>query len=136
MFTRVPFRFMTARALFLFVLISLGLYFFGFNRVYKAFARWTRTLKRRVPEAQEQEVLDRTLSSVVTATRLYYRRRKDCLPKSLTIYYLVRKQGIDANLCIGVKKFPFAGHAWVEYGGRIVDDFPKRVPLYTVMIRV
>jgi hypothetical protein len=136
MFTRVPYRFMTARALFLFVLIDLGLYFFGFNRVYKAFGRWTRTLKRRVPEAQEQEVLDRTLSSVVTATRLYYRRRKDCLPKSLTIYYLVRKQGIDATLCIGVKKFPFAGHAWVEYGDRIVDDFPKRVPLYTVMTRV
>jgi hypothetical protein len=136
MFTRVPYRFMTARALFLFVLIDLGLHFFGFNRVYKAFVRWTRTLKRRVPEAQEQDVLDRTLAAVVTATRLYYRRRKDCVPKSLTIYYLVRKQGIDANLCIGVKKFPFAGHAWVEYGSRIVDDFPKRVPLYTVMTRV
>jgi hypothetical protein len=136
MFTRVPYRFLTARALFLFVLIDIGLYFFGFNRVYKAFARRARTLKRRVPEAQEQEVLDRTLAGVVTATRLYYRRRKDCLPKSLTIYYLVRTQGIDATLCIGVKKFPFAGHAWVEYGGRIVDDFPKRVPLYTVLTRV
>ena len=136
MLTRAPYRFLTARALFLFVLIDLGLYFFGFNRVYKAFGRWTCTLKRRVPEAQEQEVLDRTLSSVVTATRLYYRRRKDCLPKSLTIYYLVRRQGIDASLCIGVKKFPFAGHAWVEYGGRIVDDFPRRVPAYTLLTKV
>lgn len=136
MFTRVPYRFMTARALFLFVLIDLGLQFFGFNRVYKAFVRWTRVLRRRVPEGQEQQVLDQTLAGVVTATRLYYRRRKDCLPKSLTIYYLVRKQGIPANLCIGVKKFPFAGHAWVEYGGRIVDDFPKRVPLYTLLNRV
>jgi len=136
MFDRVPFRFMTTRALVLFVLIDVGLYFFGFNRVYKAFARWTRTLKRRVPEGLEGEVLDRTLAGVVTATRRYYRSRKDCLPKSLTIYYLVRKQGIDASLCIGVKKFPFAGHAWVEYRGRIVDDFPKRVPLYTLLARV
>lgn len=136
MFTKVPYRFMTARALFLFVLIDLGLYFFGFNRMYKAFARWNRTLKRRVPEAREGEVLDRTLAGVVTATRLYYRRRNDCLPKSLTIYHLVRRQGIPAELCIGVKKFPFAAHAWVEYGGRIVDDFPRRVPLYTVLTRV
>ena len=136
MFTRVPYRFMTARALFLFVLIDLGLHFFGFNGVYKAFVRWTRKMRRPVPEGQEQQVLDRTLAGVVAATRLYYRRQKDCLPKSLTIYYLVRKQGIPANLCIGVKKFPFAGHAWVEYGGRVVDDFPKRVPLYTLMSRV
>ena len=122
--------------MFLFLLIDLGLYFFGFNRVYKAFVRWTRVLRRRATEAQEEKILEQTLASVVTATRLYYRRRKDCLPKSLTIYYLVRKQGIPAELCIGVKKFPFAGHAWVEYRGRIIDDFPKRVPLYTVMTRV
>ena len=136
MFTRVPYRFLTARAFSLFLLIDLGLYFFGFNRVYKAFVRWTRVLRPRAAEAQEEMILEQTLASVVTATRLYYRRRKDCLPKSLTIYYLVRKQGIPAELCIGVKKFPFAGHAWVEYRGRVIDDFPKRVPLYTLLTRV
>ena len=65
----------------------------------------------------------RTVEGVRTATRYYYRRRLDCLPRALTIFVLLRRQGVPATLRIGVKRFPFGAHAWVECLGEVLDDF-------------
>jgi len=72
--------------------------------------------------AVQRARLHRTLDSVRTASRYYYRRRLDCLPRSLAIYVLLRRQGVPATLRIGVKRFPFAAHAWVECLGEVLDD--------------
>ena len=56
------------------------------------------------------------------ATRCYYRRRLDCLPRALAIFVLLRRQGVPARLCIGVKRYPFGAHAWVECLGDVLDD--------------
>jgi Transglutaminase-like superfamily len=66
----------------------------------------------------------------------YYRRQKDCLPKALTTFHLLRRQGIPADLCFGVKKFPFSAHTWVEAFGESLDDDPLRLQHYTVIHRV
>jgi hypothetical protein len=65
----------------------------------------------------------------------YYRRRKDCLPKALTTFYLLRRQGIPAEICFGVRKFPFAAHTWVEALGEHLDDDPSRLRHFTVIHR-
>jgi len=47
-----------------------------------------------------------------------------CLEESLTLWYLLRGQGIPACLRIGVRKEneKFEAHAWVEHGGEALNQ--------------
>ncbi|HVT14744.1 MAG TPA: lasso peptide biosynthesis B2 protein [Thermoanaerobaculia bacterium] len=122
----------TLQALTVFVLIDAGLRLFGFNRVY----RWIVTAAAgRAPEEAPAEARQRVVEAVNGATRLYYRRRRDCLPKALATFFLLRRRRIPAALVLGVKKFPFAAHAWVESQGEVIDDVPERVARYSVISR-
>jgi Transglutaminase-like superfamily len=78
----------------------------------------------------------RTFAAVQKATMFYYRRRRDCLPKALATFHLLRRQGLAAELCFGVKKYPFGAHAWVEAYGQPLDDDPPRLAAYTVIQRL
>lgn len=123
------------RALFTFVLLDVGFRRRGFDRVLQ------RVLRRRpgsadwLPDEGLQQA-QHTFRAVQNATMLYYRRREDCLPKALTTFHLLRRQGIPAELCFAVKKFPFTAHSWVEAYGHPLDDEPARLRAYTVIHRV
>jgi transglutaminase superfamily protein len=47
-----------------------------------------------------------------------------CLSQSLTLLFLLRRQGIEGELCIGVRKGigELDAHAWVEHRGRPLND--------------
>lgn len=49
-----------------------------------------------------------------------------CLSRSLTLEYLLRRQGIRTKLRIGVRRngSRIAGHAWVEVNGAALNDTP------------
>ena len=126
---------LTLRALVVFVALDVGLRLLGFERVYRRVVRRPGSPSSRGAAMGRQRARE-TFLAVQNATRLYYRRRKDCLPKALTTLLLLRRQGIAAELCFGVKKFPFSAHAWVEVLGERFDDDPRRVERYTVIHRV
>ena len=113
---------MTIRALVIFVFLDVGFRAFGFPRVFLFVDRWGRGFVEPAAPAVQRRRLHRTLEAVRTASRYYHRRRLDCLPRSLAIYALLRRQGVPATLRIGVKRFPFAAHAWVECLGEVLDD--------------
>ena len=50
-----------------------------------------------------------------------------CLELSLALWWLLARQGIASDLCVGVRKDGerFEAHAWVEYGGAALND-PER----------
>jgi hypothetical protein len=50
--------------------------------------------------------------------------RTSCLDRSLALWSLLRRQGIDADLRIGVRKegAQFGAHAWIEYQGEVLND--------------
>lgn len=49
--------------------------------------------------------------------------RGTCLTRSLTLLWLLRRHGIEADLRIGVKsEAEFEAHAWVELDGRPLND--------------
>ena len=128
-------RFGALRAFCLFVLLDLGFHLFDFDRMNRFLMRWT--VPRQSKAATDTlEMAQATFQAVQRATMLYYRRRKDCLPKALTTFHLLRRQGVSATLCFGVKKFPFEAHSWVESHGEILDDFPPRVSHYQVIHRI
>jgi hypothetical protein len=49
-----------------------------------------------------------------------------CLPRSLVLWFLLRRQGVAADLRIGVRKHDrqLEAHAWVEVDHRVVNDVP------------
>lgn len=113
---------MTIQAFVIFVLLDIGFRVFRFPRVFLFVDRWGRRSVRAAPLAARRRRLQGTLEAVRTASRYYHRRGLDCLPRSLAIYVLLRRQGVPATLRIGVKRFPFAAHAWVECLGEVIDD--------------
>lgn len=121
-------RFLTIQALLIFLWLDLMLRVKGFQRAYDAVVRPDAPRDGETGKEEVQEVIDRTLSAIRSARKFYWRVRRDCLPKSLTLYLLLRSQGVPAQVCIGVRKYPFFGsHAWVEVGGRPLDENPDRI---------
>ena len=113
---------MTIQAFVVFVLLDIGFRVLGFPRVFRFVDRWGRRSVEAASLVVQRRTLHRTLEAVRTASRYYHRQRLDCLPRSLAIYVLLRRQGVPAMLRIGVKRFPFAAHAWVECLGEVLDD--------------
>jgi hypothetical protein len=59
-----------------------------------------------------------------------YPARAMCLEQSLTLYYLLRREGILVGYCQGAVPYPFESHAWVEYRGEPVNDVAEHVKLF------
>jgi hypothetical protein len=64
----------------------------------------------------------RQLRSLVESVAVFYPIRAECLERSLTFLFLLRRSGMDAALRIGVDPFPFEAHAWVEHSGRSLTE--------------
>jgi hypothetical protein len=49
-----------------------------------------------------------------------------CLARSLTLWWLLRARGLEADLWIGVRRAEAAleAHAWVEHAGLVINDRP------------
>ena len=116
---------LTAQALLIFVGLDVGFRLFGFSRVHRAVQWWGLRSPGSADPTEPSREVSRTRESVRTATRYYWRRGPDCLPRSLTLYLLLRRRGIPATLHIGVKRYPFGAHAWVECMGEVLDDTPS-----------
>ena len=110
------------QAFLIFFALDVGILLFGFPRVYQ-FVQSRSRVPNAVGAPVRRRVICRTVEAVRTATRYYYRRRRDCLPRALTACLLLWRSGVPATLRIGVKRFPFGAHAWVECDGqRVLGD--------------
>jgi hypothetical protein len=54
----------------------------------------------------------------------FYWKPVKCLQRSVVTARALRAYGIEADVVIGYRLAPFLSHAWVEVGGRIVNDSP------------
>lgn len=82
--------------------------------------------------------LSKALAAFARAENFFHMRRapEDCLPRSLALFRFLRNAGIPAEHCIGVRRFPFGAHSWVEHAGRVVHDHPAQPRIYTEIARV
>jgi hypothetical protein len=55
-----------------------------------------------------------------------------CLSRSATLWWLLRRRGIDVDLRIGVRKDDdrLDAHAWIEWNDVVIDDRPAAVRQY------
>lgn len=77
---------------------------------------------RPADEREQMRVLETT--HMVAAAAHYSPYRAGCLPQSLVLQWLLRRQGIATELRFGVRKTGPAleAHAWLEYRGAPLID--------------
>jgi transglutaminase superfamily protein len=75
----------------------------------------------------DQAARTKATELVVATAAAFYPGRALCLEQSLTLYYILRRQGIPVTYCQGVQSQPFQAHAWIEYDGEPLNDMPERV---------
>lgn len=66
---------------------------------------------------------------------IWYWKEVLCLQRSAATVCLLRRHGVHAQLVIGAQQIPFQAHAWVEVGGRVVNDKPYVPEMYAVLDR-
>jgi hypothetical protein len=118
-------RWVFVQALVLLPLTALALRWLGFKR-------WLAVLKRLAPREAgplggRSGTFDRRAGFIANMVRVAARHGPypaTCLPQSLTLWWLLRRRGIDSDLRIGVRKesSQLEAHAWVEHRGLVLGD--------------
>ncbi len=121
--------------------VVLLLRWFGLRRTQAALLSIHRRGAKNAEEAQR--LVERPLRNLCGTLRLCGERRfaevvaqlissaarhslfaANCLPQSLVLWWMLRREGIEAELRIGVRKErqTMEAHAWVELFGQVLND--------------
>ncbi|HEX6133734.1 MAG TPA: lasso peptide biosynthesis B2 protein [Longimicrobiales bacterium] len=87
----------------------------------RTFALLRRIAPRPTPAGADDRLVSETAHRVAVAAA-FYPRRALCLEQSLTLFVLLRRRGVAADLRLGVQPRPFYAHAWVEIDGCPVSE--------------
>jgi hypothetical protein len=106
-------------------LTEIGLRLLGFRR-------WKGLIERISPPAPLAQSLpadvqrERALRAVraVHSVELHGPANPNCLERSMTLWWMLRRDGVEGELHIGARKqgVRFEAHAWVELGGKVLND--------------
>ena len=97
----------------------------GLRRCQALLARLTPVAHNPGPRADgPAESLARTVVRIVTAAAAHGPYRANCLQQSVTLWWLLRRRGLESELRIGTRKEDgrFDAHAWVEFDGRVLNE--------------
>jgi hypothetical protein len=75
------------------------------------------------------------ICSTVDMACIWYWKEALCLQRSAATACLLRRHGVPAQMVIGAQQMPFKAHAWVEVGGRVVNDKAYVPEVYAVLDR-
>jgi hypothetical protein len=115
------------RCWFMISVVKLLLKIRGFGRTIQ----WIRQRVKGVAAASSVDVETvKRAEFAVAMTGAFYPGRALCLEQSLTLYYLLRRQGIGVKYCQGVQPYPFEAHAWIEYRGEVINDVAEHARLF------
>ena len=111
------------RAIFLLPVVALSLRWRGFRGTQAMLERFLS----RGPALEDPAELDRRAAMTARMVRVADSSglvHPSCLAKSLTLRWLLMRQGIPADLRIGIRKENdrMAAHAWVERNGTALNE--------------
>lgn len=112
--------------LLLFDLLACG----GFAIVHAATAALPVAARTPSPDSTAR------ICSAVDEACVWYFKRTYCLQRSTVATWMLRRRGIAAELVIGFRPVPVESHAWVEVGGRVVNDRPQYQKFFRVLDRL
>jgi hypothetical protein len=118
-----------ARSLFLLSYILLPL--IDLSLRLRGVRETTTTLAKLCPARKAEQTVEwseiRQIVRMVKLAAKYSPPWITCLRKSLVLWYLLRRKGIETELQIGsrLNDGKFEGHAWIEYQGIVLNDNPS-----------
>jgi len=101
----------------------------GFARVHDCLRRCRQRPVSTVPAVAD-------VVWAVNEACVWYLKRAACLQRSAVATWLLRRNGIPAELVIGYRPVPFESHAWVEVNGVVVNDRPQYQTAFCVLDRL
>jgi len=105
-------------------LTALTLWLLGFTRTQSMLATLAPIDKHAGPGQKQATVYQAHVTAkMVTVAAQRGPFRASCLPRSLVLWWLLRRQYIECELCFGVRKHPnrLEAHAWVQCLGLNLD---------------
>lgn len=114
------------RAALILPVTEMGLRFFGFRRWKELIEKFSRSVadsQQRLSARAQSEAALRTVRAVRSA-ELHGLTKPNCLERSMTLWWMLRRDGIEGELHIGARHQAgkFEAHAWVELGGTVLND--------------
>lgn len=113
------------RAALILPLTEVGLRLFGFRRWKELVERFSleTPLSRSLPEELQRQTALRA-ARAVRSVELHGPTNPNCLERSMTLWWLLRREGVEGELHIGARKqgARFEAHAWVELSGQVLND--------------
>ena len=115
------------RALVMLPLVGLSLKFRGFDATRSALRKMVLGVRQRTASDSLNKQIALTARMVNAADR-HGLVHPSCLVKSLTLWWLLGREGIPSELRVGVRKEGrnFEAHAWVEREGMAVNEPEER----------
>lgn len=117
-------RALVIRAMFLLPIVATSLKTVGLRRTQSWLTR--NSLRPMVPPSTEQTRTNvRRAAQMVAAACRRSPLRSGCLPRTIVLWSLLRRQGIDSDVRIGVRRDTqgeFQAHAWLEWNGEVTND--------------
>jgi Transglutaminase-like superfamily len=101
----------------------------NFAALYEKVRRYPAGKQASPPDAVER------ICSAIDMASIWYWKEVLCLQRSAATACLLKKYGVPAQMVIGAQQMPFKAHAWVEAGGRVVNDKPYVPEMYQVLDR-
>jgi len=107
--------------------VASGLAILGYRRMHAALSRWPRTrplTERYVPQ-QAELARAKSVARIVAVAAGSGPVRTTCLRRSLLLWWLLRHDGIETVVRVGVRRGErgaLDAHAWVEHLGRPLND--------------
>ena len=118
-------RTLILRAALIMPLTEIGLRVFGFRRWKKWIEKFSlpAQLSQSLPEDLQHETALRAVRAV-RSVELHGPTNPNCLERSMTLWWLLRRERVDGELHIGARKEggQFEAHAWVELAGQVLND--------------
>ena len=122
-------RFLFLRACWKLVLFDCYLRRGDFADLYSKVRNCPVDIETAPPDAVER------ICSAVDMACIWYWKEVLCLQRSAATTCLLKKNGVPAQMVIGAQQLPFKAHAWVEVGGRVVNDKSYTREMYAVLDR-
>ena len=113
------------RAALILPLTEIGLRLFGFRRWKELIEKFSPSMRSPLSlSVDEQRVTALRILRAVRSIELHGPIHPNCLERSMALWWMLRRGGIDGELRIGARKESgrFEAHAWVELGGEVLND--------------
>jgi len=105
-------------------LTKAGLRVFGFRRWKAVMEKFSPAVpSTRTSMEFQREAAQRAVRAVRSA-QLHGPANPNCLERSMTLWWMLRRRGVNGELHIGARKEAgkFEAHAWVEFDGQVLND--------------